>query len=103
MERLLDDIENRGAITPHLTAVRLGEEALTYGVLADRVGDYETVLADYGMSHASAFYAALMHCIPSLADIEPIDVRMQVIGEIHAWLDRHRDEAAPARRLRAVS
>ncbi|MDF6101193.1 hypothetical protein [Gordonia hongkongensis] len=101
---LLDDIQTRGAITPHLTAVRLGDDALTYGELADRVEDYGSVLAEYGMSPTSAFYAALMHCMPSLVDIVPVDSRLQVIGEIQAWLGRERGEVASVRpRLRAVS
>lgn len=84
--------------------MRLGDEALTYGELADRVEDYGTVLSEFGMSDSSAFYAALMHCMPSLVDIDPVDARLQVIGEIHAWLGRERGEVASVRpRLRAVS
>ncbi|MDH3024098.1 hypothetical protein QEN35_06820 [Gordonia alkanivorans] len=107
MDDLLHDIHNRGAITPHLTAVRLGDTALTYGELADRIEDYDIVLAEQGLSHTAAFYAALMHCMPSLAEIRPVEARMQVIGEIQAWLGRERGEVAevaPMRpRLRAVS
>lgn len=104
MDDLLHDIQNRGAITPHLTAVRLGDKALTYGEFADRIEDYDIVLAEQGLSHIAAFYAALMHCIPSLAEIEPVAAKVQVIGEIEAWLGRERGEVAPVRpRLRAVS
>ncbi|MCZ0914454.1 MULTISPECIES: hypothetical protein [Gordonia] len=104
MDDLLHDIQNRGAITPHLTAVRLGEKALSYGELADSIEDYDTVLADQGMSHTAAFYAALMHCMPALADIQPAEARLQVIGEVQAWLGRERGEVANARpHLRAVS
>lgn len=104
MDQLLESIHSRGAITPQLTAVRLGDEALTYGELAGRIEDYEHILDGYGMSHGSAFYAALMHCMPSLVDIDPVDSRLQVIGEIQAWLGRERGEVASVRpRLRAVS
>ncbi len=45
-----------------------------------------------------------MNCLPTLADIQPLESRMQVIGEVEAWLGRGRGVAAPARtHLRAVS
>lgn len=104
MDHFLDDIHTRGEITPQLTAVRIGDKALTYGELAGSIEDYEHVLSEYGMSHSSAFYAALMHCMPSLVGIDPVDARMQVIAEIQAWLGRERGEVASVRpRLRAVS
>lgn len=103
MDDLLHDIQNRGAITPHLTAVRLGNRALTYGELAEQIEAYDTVVAEYGMSHAAAFYAALMHCMPVLAEIERVDARLQVIGEVEAWLGRDSGVVPTRARLRAVS
>ncbi|SDU83961.1 hypothetical protein [Gordonia westfalica] len=104
MDDLLHDIQDRGAITPKLTAVRLGDKALTYGELARRIDEYDHVCSAHGMSQAAAFYAALMNCLPTLADSQPLESRMQVIGEVEAWLGRGRGVAAPARtHLRAVS
>ncbi|NKY64873.1 hypothetical protein HGA04_19755 [Gordonia rubripertincta] len=103
MDDLLHDIQDRGAITPKLTAVRLGDKALTYGELAHRIDEYDHVCSAHGMSQAAAFYAALMNCLP-LGDVQPLEARMQAIGEVEAWLGRGRGTVAPTRsHLRAVS
>jgi len=101
---LLHDILDRGAITPRLTAVRLGEKALSYGELAGRIDEYDNVCSLHGLSHNSAFYAALMNCMPTLNDIESIEDRMRVIGEVEAWLGRRLGDSHGTRsHLRAVS
>ncbi|ROZ98641.1 hypothetical protein EEB19_14770 [Gordonia sp. OPL2] len=98
---LVEDIQRRAEITPRLTAVRFGEDAVTYGALDESIASYESVTERHGLSREAAFHASLLHCMPSLTRIDGHAERNRVLSEIVGWLGR--DLGNGSGRLRAVS
>ncbi|MGC4933556.1 hypothetical protein ACLQ3C_07720 [Gordonia sp. DT30] len=89
MNELLADICSRAETTPSLPAVRFGGRMVTYGALGAAIDSYEPVLRRHGMSHEAAFYAAILHSIPALADITDPDEQGRNLDQIVTWLARH--------------
>ena len=102
MVELIDDIRRRAEITPRLTAVRLGDDVVTYRDLDEAIASYSTVMDRHGMSQDAAFHAGLIHCMPGLARIDGAAERNQVTSEIVTWLGRELG-GGEGRHLRAVS
>ncbi|MFW0784020.1 hypothetical protein AAFP35_05820 [Gordonia sp. CPCC 206044] len=103
MLELLDDIRDRAESAPHLVAVRLGEESVTYGALHDGITSYAAVMDRHGMSAHAALYATLLNCMPSIARIGAAAEQNRVVGEVVAWLARHLPGDQGRGHLRAVS
>ncbi len=89
MNHLLDDIHARAEVTPWLPAVRVADEVVTYGELATALFSYDAVVEKYGMSRESAFYAAIMHTLPSVASLTNVDDQSVIVDQIIGWLSRH--------------
>lgn len=102
MLELIEDIRRRAEITPRLTAVRFGDDVVTYRDLDQAIASYGTVTDRHGMSQDAAFHAGLIHCVPSLTRIDGAAERNQVMSEIVAWLGRDLG-GGEGRHLRAVS
>ncbi|MCF3940807.1 hypothetical protein VX037_00450 [Gordonia sp. Z-3] len=99
---LIEDIRRRAEITPRLTAVRFGDDVVTYGALDEAIDSYRSVMDRHGMSHDAAFHAGLIHCMPGLTRIDGAAERNRVMSDIVAWLGRELG-GGEGRRLRAVS
>ncbi|WP_232017064.1 hypothetical protein [Gordonia insulae] len=99
---MIEDIQRRAEVTPRLTAVRFGDDVVTYGALDESITKYGSVMDRHGLSQEAAFHAGLLHCMPSLTRIEGTSERNRVLGEVVAWLGRDADGGATGG-LRAVS
>lgn len=89
MNQLMQDIQARARVTPSLPAIRFDGQMLTYGELGGAIMSFEPVVARHGMSRESAFFAAVMHSMPRLAEIADPDEQGRVFDQIVAWLSRH--------------
>ncbi|WP_342774339.1 hypothetical protein [Gordonia oryzae] len=89
MKELLQDIRDRADITPSLPAVRFGGQMVTYGELGQALDSFEAVMAQHGMSREAAFYAAVLHSVPQLAEIPDPDEQGRNLDQVVAWLARH--------------
>ena len=89
MKLLVDDIRSRAATTPSLPAVRYAETMITYGQLDKAITSFESVMDHSGMSRDAALYAAIIHLIPSLAEISDRAEQGRVLDEVIGWLGRH--------------
>ncbi|GAB23799.1 MAG TPA: hypothetical protein DIW80_01000 [Gordonia polyisoprenivorans] len=89
MNELLQDIRDRADMTPSLPAVRFGGHMVTYGELDQALDSFEVVMAQHGMSREAAFYAAVLHSVPALAEISDPDEQGRNIDQVVAWLGRH--------------
>ncbi|MDL9936657.1 hypothetical protein QSJ18_07895 [Gordonia sp. ABSL1-1] len=102
--QLIDDIHRKAAVTPRLTAVRLGDDVVTYGTLSTTIDAYDDVMRTNGLSGVAALYGALMCSVPALVAIESDADRSNVLGEIVSWLGRDLPAQGAVRGgLRAVS
>ncbi|MFF0710801.1 MULTISPECIES: hypothetical protein [Gordonia] len=89
MDQLLSDIQTRAQVTPWLPAVRVAGDVVTYGSLGEAITAYAAVVGKHGMSRDSAFYAAIMHTLPSLSSVGNPDRQGVIIDQIVGWLSRH--------------
>lgn len=80
-------LDDRAAVTPSLTAVRLAGEPVTYGELHESTVAYEQVAAAQGLSEASAMAAALMSLLPArLRELSPT-AQGEWVGAAMGWLE----------------
>ncbi|GED99415.1 hypothetical protein [Gordonia crocea] len=88
MHDLIVLIDERGRVTPRLTAIRWDGESVTYGQLRERVCDYDRVIAAAGLSELAALSAALLSLMPAqLRARQPSD-QAELVAEAIAWLGR---------------
>lgn len=92
-------LADRAEATPWLTAVRIGEESVTYGDLVESLHGYRRVVDAEYMSVESALTAAVMHNMPGLSDLAPHELA-RAMQEIVQWLGRDLPSARPS--LRSV-
>ena len=89
MNDLFAQIEDRAAMTPRMTALRLAGEAVTFESLHERISGYEPVMVSQGMSDNAALSAALMSLLPqSLQELPPID-KARWVAAASEWLGRY--------------
>ncbi|MGV9827724.1 MULTISPECIES: hypothetical protein [unclassified Gordonia (in: high G+C Gram-positive bacteria)] len=89
MAELRNDVMRRAEATPWMTAVRLGDQAATYGQLAESLVSYESVMDRHGMAPEAAIYAALIQRLPALAEISDPAKQGQMVDQVLAWLGRN--------------
>lgn len=80
-------LADRADDAPWMTAVRIGDESVTYGDLVDSLHGYRRVVDSHYMSVESAITAAVLHNLPSLAEMSPRDLARSM-REIVQWLGR---------------
>lgn len=103
VHELIQHIRGKAEISPRLTAVRVGDEAVAYGRLDQAVGEYEDVLAEHGMSDEAAMIAAVVHCIPGIGAVPDPIQQARMVNEVLSWLGRDLGDGGSVTRLRAVS
>lgn len=101
MYDVMNDVRARAQVTPSLPAVRYAGQMVTYGDLDRAIETYSDVMRRHGMSMESAFYAAILHSIPALAEITDADAQGRALDQVVEWLSRH-VSAASGEGLRAV-
>lgn len=84
---LFEFIEDRAAVTPRMTAVRLAGHPVNYGDLYSSIDRYGGVVQAHGLSRGSALTAALMARLPErLRELAPV-AQAEWIGAATRWLD----------------
>ncbi|MFW0795584.1 hypothetical protein AAFP30_17365 [Gordonia sp. CPCC 205515] len=102
MEELIEHIKRKAEITPSLTAVRFGEDSVTFGGLSTSLRAYEDVMSSHALSSDAAMIPALMNCIPGIASVGEPTKQMRIVNEVIGWLSRDLGGGTD-NRLRAVS
>ncbi|MGB6038369.1 MAG: hypothetical protein WBG39_00795 [Gordonia sp. (in: high G+C Gram-positive bacteria)] len=80
-------LADRAEAAPWMTAVRLGDESVTFGDLVDSLNGYRRVVDPQYMSVESALTAAVMHNLPSLSKLPPVELARSM-QQIVDWLGR---------------
>ncbi|MGW0037987.1 hypothetical protein [Gordonia sp. NPDC003376] len=101
VEAVVSEVGRRALITPSLVAVRVFGEAITFGDLDRSIREYTIVMDARGLSPHAAFFAALLHCAPSLASVIDGKSCERVLDDVVTWLGRGIDTGG-ADGLRAV-
>lgn len=86
-DELIGQLGDRAEEAPWLVAARIGQEAVTYGSLADDYQRYRRVTGCQAMSPLSALVAAVVHQLPSIGQLQP-DAAARTVGRVIAWLGR---------------
>lgn len=86
---LLVDIRTRAQLTPSLPAVRFDGCMVTYGDLGAAVDSFETVTQRHGLAGGASLYAAVLHTLPALADLDDAVEQGVVLDQVISWLGRH--------------
>lgn len=92
-------LADRADETPWLTAVRVGDDSVTYGDLVESLHNYRRVVDAQLMSVESAVSAAVMHTMPGLTALTPRDMA-RAMEQVVQWLGR--DLPAARSQLRSV-
>ncbi|WP_139025925.1 hypothetical protein [Gordonia neofelifaecis] len=80
-------LADRADAAPWMTAVRIGDQSVTYGDLVDSLHGYRRVIDAEYMSVESALTASVMHNMPGLGSLAPRDLA-RAMQEIVQWLGR---------------
>ena len=103
---IVDDVLAKAELTPSLTSVRYGSQAVSYETLADALGRYEQVASKHSINIEAALPASVLHCLPNVGKLGSPDAVAQAMGQIVTWLGRdisRRDDGHGRGHLRAVS
>lgn len=103
---IVDDVLAKAEVTPGLTAVRYGGQAVTYAALADALGRYKQVASKHSINTDAALPASVLHCLPDVGRLGSPDAVTGAMGQIVTWLARdvpRGDDGHGRGHLRAVS
>ncbi|ALG85664.1 hypothetical protein [Gordonia phthalatica] len=84
---VLEELYDRADVTPWLTAVRVGGEAVTCGQLADAVQAQRRAAGMECMSVESSLVAAVVRCLPGIVALPP-ERLAQMVLDIVEWIGR---------------